>query len=110
MGDLWIIEQFVGCQPKLQVWPLLHVTASSYIVKLRDGERAFRRKAAGRTYCRSEEEAVRVLRAIYCREYDNADRAVRRYRRLVMANDANLIAYARGVEEVMDQIEKEARG
>ena len=106
-NQLWIVEQFFGCDPKLEVWPLLRETKSSYTVKLRDVSRVFMKAATGRHYFTAEGDAVRYLRRCLARERDIAERTLRRLTILCAATDQVVIDFARRDEAVTDAVECE---
>lgn len=109
MQSLYVVEHFVSLLPQLQVWPLLEETQASYIVKLRDGRRVFKKNATGRRYFLKEEDAVEHLRRAYAEEGKRARRTANRMARLAEAGPKLILDFARGEDEAIMLIEQRSR-
>lgn len=105
MSVLWIVEQQFACSPKVSTWELLRDTDDSYVVRLRDGTKTFRKKVAGRRYFFALQDAAFYLRGVYAVQLEQAKRAVQRMSYLVAGSDQLVIDYGRGLDAAYDEVE-----
>lgn len=105
-AKLWVIEQYVGMPPKLTVHTLVKETQASFTVKGgRRGGRMLRKDAAGRSYYRTEAEAVRRLRRLYEDERDKSARMAQRMGHALTLGDADLLRFAADHDDVRMAVE-----
>lgn len=103
--QLWVVQRWAACNPRLEIFELLRETAASYIVKLRDGQKVIRKGTMGTSCFLSECEAVAYLRRIYSDERDMAIRQAQRMSAVLDRNDEVVIEFARGVDDVVFVVE-----
>jgi hypothetical protein len=107
--QLYVIEHYLHCAPRLIICELIKETPSVYVVKIRDGRKQFHKGTSGRHYFKTQQGCIEYLRKNCCNELDSAKRMVALMETLTATNDGELIAFTQGIDSVCDRIHTEAR-
>lgn len=102
---LWKLTCSIACNPKLEIFTLIYEGTHTYVVKIRAGQKQLRKKVAGVTYYRYEEDAVAAIRRVHRADLDRAARQVSRLMYLLAAEDQVVLDFACDVEAAVDVVE-----